>query len=147
MTNDHIMPDVVLVVRKEKLHKGKQQPRLAKLQHEGHDAKSVSGDIVLAKQLKTPFVCPISKLWMYLGSTEPSRVSMKDLTTKDLKKRVRSMTKLTSKMVLLVCLAAPFDANNPLPKVSYFVLGYLFFIHKFLWISYVHSLFSCLLLS
>jgi hypothetical protein len=34
-----------------------------------------------------------------------------------------------------------------LPKVSYFVLGYLFFIHKFLWISYAHSLFSCLLLS
>jgi hypothetical protein len=31
------------------LHKAKPQPGLAKVQHEEHDAKSVSGDIVLAK--------------------------------------------------------------------------------------------------
>jgi hypothetical protein len=39
----------VLVVRKEKLHKAKPQPGLAKVQHEEHDAKSVGGDIVSAK--------------------------------------------------------------------------------------------------
>src|SRR3954469_8248762 len=46
MREDQIKYDVVLVVRKEKLHKAKQQPGLAKVQHEEHDAKSVSSDIV-----------------------------------------------------------------------------------------------------
>jgi hypothetical protein len=49
MTDNHIKSDVVLVVRKEKLHKAKPQPRLAKVQHEEHDVKSVSGAIVSAK--------------------------------------------------------------------------------------------------
>jgi hypothetical protein len=49
MRDDQIMSDVVLVVCKEKLHKAKPQPRLAKAQHEEHDAKSVSGDIVSTK--------------------------------------------------------------------------------------------------
>jgi hypothetical protein len=49
MRDDQIKSDVVLVVRKEKLHKAKPQPGLAKVQHEEHDAKSVSGDIVSAK--------------------------------------------------------------------------------------------------
>jgi hypothetical protein len=41
----------VLVVRKEKLHKAKPEPGLAKVQHEEHDAKSVSDDIVSAKPI------------------------------------------------------------------------------------------------
>jgi hypothetical protein len=49
MRDDQIKSDVVLVVRKEKLHKAKPQPGLAKVQHEEHDAKSVGGDIVSAK--------------------------------------------------------------------------------------------------
>jgi hypothetical protein len=49
MRDAHIKSDVVLVVHKEKLHKAKPQPGLAKVQHEEHDAKSVSGDIVSAK--------------------------------------------------------------------------------------------------
>jgi hypothetical protein len=49
MRDDQIKSDVVLVVRKEKLHKAKPQPGLAKVQLEEHDAKSVSGDIVSAK--------------------------------------------------------------------------------------------------
>jgi hypothetical protein len=49
MRDDQIKSDVVLVVRKEKLHKAKSQPGLAKVQHEEHDAKSVGGDIVSAK--------------------------------------------------------------------------------------------------
>jgi hypothetical protein len=51
MTDDHIKSDVVLVVRKEKLHKTKPQPGLAKVQHEEHDAKSVGDDIVSAKPI------------------------------------------------------------------------------------------------
>jgi hypothetical protein len=42
MRDDQIKSNVVLVVRKEKLHKAKPQPGLAKVQLEEHDAKSVS---------------------------------------------------------------------------------------------------------
>jgi hypothetical protein len=49
MRDDQIKSDVVLVVRKEKLHKAKPQLGLAQVQLEEHDAKSVSGDIVSAK--------------------------------------------------------------------------------------------------
>jgi hypothetical protein len=57
MKEDQIKSDVVLVVRKEKLHKAKPQLGLAKVQHEEHDAKSVSGDIVSAKPIDdTPVV-------------------------------------------------------------------------------------------
>jgi hypothetical protein len=49
MRDDRIKSDVMLVVRKEKLHKAKPQPGLAKVQHEEHDAKNVSGDIISAK--------------------------------------------------------------------------------------------------
>jgi hypothetical protein len=48
MRDDQIKSDVMLVVRKEKLHKAKPQPGLAKVQDEEHDAKSVSGDIISA---------------------------------------------------------------------------------------------------
>jgi hypothetical protein len=44
MRDEQIKSDVMLVVRKEKLHKAKPQPGLAKVQHEEHDAKSVGGD-------------------------------------------------------------------------------------------------------
>jgi hypothetical protein len=49
MRDDQIKSDVVLVVRKEKLHKAMPQQGLAKVQLEEHDAKSASGDIVSAK--------------------------------------------------------------------------------------------------
>jgi hypothetical protein len=49
LRDDQIKSDVVLVVRKEKLHKSKRQSGLAKVHHEEHDAKSISGDIVSAK--------------------------------------------------------------------------------------------------
>jgi hypothetical protein len=49
MSDDQIKSDVVLVVCKEKLHKAKPQPGLAKVQHEEHDAKSVGAHIVSAK--------------------------------------------------------------------------------------------------
>jgi hypothetical protein len=49
MRDDQIKSDVVLVVRKENLHKAKPQPGLAKVQLEEHDAKSIGADIVSAK--------------------------------------------------------------------------------------------------
>jgi hypothetical protein len=48
MRDDQIKSDVVLVVHKEKLHKAKPQPGLAKVQHEEHDARSVSIEIISA---------------------------------------------------------------------------------------------------
>jgi hypothetical protein len=51
MSDDQIKSDVVLVVRKEKLHKAKPQQELAKVQHEEHDAKSVGADIVSARHV------------------------------------------------------------------------------------------------
>jgi hypothetical protein len=51
MRDDQIKSNVVLVVHKEKLHKDKPQPGLAKVQHEEHDAKSIVRDIVLAKPI------------------------------------------------------------------------------------------------
>jgi hypothetical protein len=46
MRDDQIKSDVMLVVCKEKFHKAKPQPGLAKVQHEEHDVKSIGGDIV-----------------------------------------------------------------------------------------------------
>jgi hypothetical protein len=73
-----------------------------------------------------PLQAHVSKLWSYSDVVDPSRVSKKGLAIKDLKKRVRSMTKLTAKNEVLVCLATPFDAIHPLPKVPDF-----FDLHKY----------------
>jgi hypothetical protein len=57
MKDDQIKFDVVLVVRKEKLHKAKPQLRIAKLQHEEHDARSVSIEPLSAMPVDNkPFV-------------------------------------------------------------------------------------------
>jgi hypothetical protein len=60
MWDDQIKSDVVLVVRKEKLHKAKPQPGLAKVQHEEHDAKSIHSDIVSAKHIDDKLVVLVS---------------------------------------------------------------------------------------
>jgi hypothetical protein len=49
-----------VVVRKEKLHKAKPQPGLAKVQHEEHDAKSIGGDNVSAKPVDNKPVVLVS---------------------------------------------------------------------------------------
>jgi hypothetical protein len=49
MQDDQIKSDVEMMVYKEKLHKAKPKSGLATPQREEHDAKSVGGDIVLAK--------------------------------------------------------------------------------------------------
>jgi hypothetical protein len=73
-----------------------------------------------------PLQARVSKLWSYSGAADPSRVSKKDLAIKDLEKRVKSMTKLTTKKPIPVCIATPFDAIHPLPKVPDF-----FDLHKY----------------
>jgi hypothetical protein len=61
----------------------------------------------------------VSKLWTYLGLSDPSRVSPTNPEKKDHEKRVRSLTTLTAKMVVPACLAVPFDSTHPLPMVLY----------------------------
>jgi hypothetical protein len=60
MRDDQIKSDVVLLVHKERFHKAKPQPGLAKVQHEEHDAKSVGGEIVSAKPIDDKLVVLVS---------------------------------------------------------------------------------------
>jgi hypothetical protein len=64
-----------------------------------------------------PLQARVSKLWTYLGATDPSRVSQQDLELKDIEKRVRSLIMLTAKKIVPASLAVPFDTTHPLPKV------------------------------
>jgi hypothetical protein len=64
-----------------------------------------------------PLQARVSKLWNLAGSTDPSRVSSQDLKKNDLNKRVRSLTTLTAKIEIPVCLTAFFDSTHPLPQV------------------------------
>jgi hypothetical protein len=59
----------------------------------------------------------VSKLWTYSSLKDPSRVSPTNLEKKDLEKRVKSLTTLAAKMVVLAYLTIPFDSTHPLPKV------------------------------
>jgi hypothetical protein len=53
-------------------------------------------------------------------------VSPKDPEVKDLEKRVRSLTTLTTKMVVPAFLVVPYDATHPLPKVLSFAKPNIF---------------------
>jgi hypothetical protein len=64
-----------------------------------------------------PLQARVSKLWTYSGLSDPSRVSPTSLEKKQLEKRVRSLTTLTSKKVVPACRAVPFDFTHPLLKV------------------------------
>src|SRR3954462_12164200 len=66
MGDDLIKSDVVLVVRKEKLHKAKPQSSLAKLQPEEHDAKSVSTE--------TDSTMPVDDKPVVLVSDKPAEI-------------------------------------------------------------------------
>jgi hypothetical protein len=64
-----------------------------------------------------PLQAQVSRLWTYSGLNDPSRVSSRDLDKKVLERRVRSLTTLTAKDQVPVCLAAAFDSTHPLPQV------------------------------
>jgi hypothetical protein len=97
------------------------KPLLARIQR----LKSVAGNGLIGTQLMAfflqrriqPLQSRASKLWTYSVLTDPSRVSAMDLEKKDLDKRVRSLTVLTTQMEIPACTAAFFDSTHPLPKV------------------------------
>jgi hypothetical protein len=97
------------------------KPLLARIQ----ELKNVAGNglngthlmvFFLHKRIQ-PLQARVSKLWTYSGSNDPSRVSSRDPEKKDLDKRVRSLTTLTAKDQVPMCLAAAFDPMHPLPQV------------------------------
>jgi hypothetical protein len=97
------------------------KPLLAYIQ----DLKNAAGKELTGTQLKVfflqrclqPLQARVSKLWTYFDSNDPSRVSPKDPEKKDLDKRVRSLTTLTTKLAVPACLAAAFDSTHTLPQV------------------------------
>jgi hypothetical protein len=74
-----------------------------------------------------PLQARISKLWTYSGSIVPSRVSSRDPEKKDLDKRVRSLTTITTKIEIPACLAPFFDSTHPLPQVCDLQFKEIFF--------------------
>ena len=60
-----------------------------------------------------------SAMWTFSGPEDTSRVS-EDLTTAELEKLARRLTKLTRKdEIPSSCRVKPFSAEHPLPAVSY----------------------------
>jgi hypothetical protein len=64
-----------------------------------------------------PLQARVSKMWSYFGSKDESRISEEEVPSEIFEKQVRLLTKLTKKHKIPPCLAKPFTANNPLPKV------------------------------
>jgi hypothetical protein len=87
--------------------------------------KSAAGGGIIGTQLMVfflqrriqPLQARVSKLWMYSGLDDPSRVSKQDPEKNDLDKRVRSLTTLTKENDIPALTADFFDSAHPLPKV------------------------------
>jgi hypothetical protein len=93
------------------------------------ELKNTAGNRLTGTQLMVFFLqrriqllqARVSKLWAYSGSNNPSRVSSKDPEKKDLDKRVRSLTTLTTKIEVPACLATAFDCNPKKYLLSFFL--------------------------
>jgi hypothetical protein len=96
------------------------KPLLARIQElKNATEKELNGTqliVFFLQQRIQPLQARVSMFWTYSGLTDPSRVFQKDPEKKDLEKRVRSLTTLTTKKVVPDCLAVPSDATHPLPK-------------------------------
>src|SRR3954452_566590 len=58
-------------------------------------------------------------MWMYTGSDDPTRISEEDISTEDLKNKVRRLTKLTKNdKILLKPLQKPFEVSHQPEAVS-----------------------------
>jgi hypothetical protein len=91
-----------------------------------------------------PLQARIHKMWSYSGTKDDSRISEEDLPTEIFEMQVRSLTKLTKKMVVPACLGKSFTSSNPLPKVCVSVFSYSKECHSLdLCHSHKNSLFLC----
>jgi hypothetical protein len=97
------------------------KPLLARIQElKNATEKELTGTQLMVFFLQRriqPLQARVSKLGTYPGLNDPSRVSSKDLEKKDLDKRVRSLTTLTTKLAVPSCLVVAFDSTHPLPEV------------------------------
>jgi hypothetical protein len=64
-----------------------------------------------------PLQARISRLWLYIGSDDLSRVFKQDPEKKDVEKLVWSLTTLTKQKEIPTLTANFFDSGHPLPKV------------------------------
>jgi hypothetical protein len=77
----------------------------------------------------------VSKLWLYSGSADSSRMSEEDIDKKDLDKRVRALTTLTNDDEIPALTADFFDSEHPLPAVcapTSHLFAFLYFVAAFL---------------
>jgi hypothetical protein len=97
------------------------KPLLSRIQ----SLKSATGGALTGTQLMAfflqrciqPLQAHVSRLWMYSGSEDPSRVSKEDLEKKGVDKRVMALTTLTKENEIPALSADFFDSTHPLPKV------------------------------
>jgi hypothetical protein len=97
------------------------KPLLTRIQ----SMKSAAGGTLTGAQLMAfflqrriqPLQARVSRLWLYSGSEDPSRVSKEDLEKKGLDKRVRALTTLTKENEIPALAADFFDSTHLVPAV------------------------------
>jgi hypothetical protein len=111
-------------------------PLLARIQElKGGRGGALSGTQLMAFFLQhriQPMQHRLSKLWIFSGLGDPSRVSENLMEKKDLDKRVRALTTLTKDHQIADLAARYFDSEHPLPVVcllSFF--SFFLFIFSF----------------
>jgi hypothetical protein len=99
------------------------EPLMARI----HTLQTDEGKELLGLQIRTHFlrlrVQPIQArvhgTWSYMGSKDPTRISMEDLSTAELEKIARQFTTLTAAdAIRSSCRVTPFDRKHPPPAVS-----------------------------
>jgi hypothetical protein len=117
------------------------KPLLARIQA----LKSGRGGALLGTQIMAfflqrrvqPLQHRISKLWLFSGLGDSSRVSDDLMEKKDLDKRVRALTTLTKDHEIAALAAGYFDSEHPLPAVCvlssfiHLLLSYHYFSYNF----------------
>jgi hypothetical protein len=121
------------------------KPLLARIQA----LKSGSGGALSGTQLMVfflqrrvqPLQHRISKLWLFFGLGDSSRVSDDLMEKKDLDKRVRALATLTKDHEILALAASFFDSKRPLPTV-YALSSFVRLLLSYHCFSYSFDLFS-----
>jgi hypothetical protein len=111
------------------------KPLLARIQElKGGRGGALSGTQLMVFFLQHRFQPPqhrLSKLWIFSGLGDSSRVSEDLMEKKDLDKRVRALTTLTKDHEVAELAASYFDSEHPLPAVcftAFICLSFLLFL-------------------
>jgi hypothetical protein len=108
------------------------KPLLARIQElKGGRGGALSGTQLMAFFLQRriqPLQHRLSKLWIFSGLGDPSRVFEDLMEKKDLDKHVRALTTLTKDHEVADLAASYFDSEHPLPTVCFTVFIRLIFL-------------------